>query len=107
MPSDPFLVNPSVETAHWLPGILKDFGIAHLFNDFTSFNKRLFFLSYAKISCCFFLSLSFWAFSSFFWCMFSVPEDKRPLGTASICLGHFTFPPLLSVPSKHCEQSSV
>lgn len=52
--SDPFLVNPPVEAAHWLPVILKDFGIAHLFNDFTSFNKRLFFLSYAKISCFFF-----------------------------------------------------
>lgn len=26
MPSDPFLVGPSVETAHWLVMTLKDFG---------------------------------------------------------------------------------
>lgn len=26
MPSDPFLVGPSVETAHWLPMTPKDFG---------------------------------------------------------------------------------
>lgn len=85
--------SPSGETAHWLPGTLREFAIAHVFNNLISFNKMLFFPQSSTNSDFFFpFTLSFWAFFSLLLYVFSVPVGRRPLGTARICLGYFISP---------------
>lgn len=59
MPSNPFRVGPSVETARWLPGTFKDAGITHLFNNLISFNERLFFSPWLCTTLFFFLLLCY------------------------------------------------
>ena len=105
MPSNPFRVGPSVETARWLPGTFKDAGITHLFNNLISFNERLFFSPWLCTTLFFFLLLCYFhpfpPFGGGY--VFSVPKDAKPLGTARFCPGTFISPDPCPIPRPQQE----